>query len=103
VKIVRTGKRDPVREKYQAFHRDNPHVYDSLVDMARLLKGHGHERYGIAALFETLRYQSAISTNDASSPFKLSNDYKPYYARDIMRQNPDLEGFFEIKKARADD
>lgn len=101
-KIIRTSRVDPTREKYLAFHRANPHVYESLVEMARNLKEIGHTRYGIAGLFETLRYQSAIRTSDPNAGFKLSNDYKPYYARDIMKNNPDLDGFFEIKKAKAD-
>ena len=92
-----------LRSKYERFHDSNPHVFQSLAHMAIDLKARGVHQYGIAALFEVLRYQHTMSTTDDSSPFKLSNSYKPFYARDIMECFPELDGFFVTRPSIADD
>ena len=89
-------------ERYAAFHRANPLVMELLVDMAYKLRARGVRHYGIAALWEALRYDWTIRTSDPSSQLKLPNDYRAYYAREIMARHPDLEGFFTTRKSQAD-
>lgn len=89
-------------ERYVAFHRANPLVMELLVDMAYKLRARGVQHYGIAALWEALRYDWTIRTSDPSSQLKLPNDYRAYYAREIMARHPDLDGFFTIRKSQAD-
>lgn len=93
---------EPARDRFQAFHHANPWVMTHLVAMARRLKDRGIEHYGIAALWEVMRYDWAIRTDDPTSQLKLNNDYRAYYAREIMRFYPDLDGFFSIRKSQAD-
>jgi hypothetical protein len=93
---------EPARQRYEAFHYANPWVFDRLVDMARNLKRRGINHYGIAALWEVLRYDWTIMTEDPTSKLKLNNDYKAFYARDIMARHPDLQGFFETRRSQAD-
>jgi len=85
-----------LEKQFLAFHRDNPHVYDKLVELAFLLKERGHRKIGIAMLFEQLRWLHAMQTADMSG-FKLNNNYRAFYARMIMDYNPKLDGFFEIR------
>lgn len=88
--------------KFAAFHDANPWVMARLVEMARRLRSRGINHYGIAALWEALRYDWSIKTADPNSQLKLCNDYRAYYAREIMRLNPDLEGFFTLRRSQAD-
>ncbi len=88
-----------IEKAFKRFHQKNPHVYTQLTDMSRRLKNVGHKRYGIAGLFEMLRYNHAISTS--GDKFKLCNNYRALYARLIMHDFPELEGFFKIKQRRS--
>ena len=81
--------------KFLEFHKANPHVYKRLVEMALELAVKGHQRYGIAGLFEVLRWETAISTTE--STFKLCNNHRAYYARLIMENVPRLRRFFVIR------
>lgn len=88
-------------EKFEAFNRDNPHVYQILVRLAReWVNRTGRRRVGIAILWERMRWELAVQTNEAP---KLNNDYRAHFARMIMRQEPDLEGLFELRRSMADE
>jgi hypothetical protein len=52
------------------------------------------------ALFEIVRWDSRIRT--VGEEFKITNTYSPYYARLVMRQEPDLADVFELKRSAAD-
>lgn len=95
-------RRSTITERFDAFDAANPQVMLRLATMARALKERGIRRYGIQALFEVLRYQSALRTSDPNSAFKLNNDYAAPYAREIMRRFPDLDGFFSVRRSQTD-
>lgn len=87
-------------ERFADFHRANPGVYEALVRLAREWRYRtGRDRLGIAVLWERLRWELSITTDE--SP-RLNNDYKPWYARLIMAQEADLADIFEVRRAAAD-
>lgn len=87
---------------FDRFHADNPRVYEVLVRLAREWVGRfGSHKLGIATLFERTRWEIALATTDAD--FKLNNNFRAYYARLIMRQEPDLEGLFDLRASKADE
>lgn len=83
-------------EQFRAFHEANPEVYEELRDLALGLRRRGRTRYGIASLFEVLRWQRALKTQ--GDVFKLNNNYRAFYARLLMEREPDLAGFFETRE-----
>lgn len=85
-----------IAERFERFHAANPHVYTTLVAMARRLKRHGCHRVGMKMLFERLRWEWFEQT--AGDTYKLNNNYTAYYARRIMRRERDLAGFFETRE-----
>ena len=87
--------------KYEAFKKANPWVMSTLTKMCYQLMHRGYTHYGIAALVEVLRSEYAL-TNDPSSEFKFNNNYRAYLAREIMQNNPMLDGFFSTRKSVAD-
>lgn len=89
-----------IAERFAAFHGRNPQVYRALRDMALELRRRGHRQYGIKALFEVLRFESAMQTH--GDTFKLNNNYTALYARLLMDNEPELEGFFELRRRTAD-
>lgn len=80
------------------FHEQNPHVYKMAVDLARYMKRRGLNHYGIAAVWEVLRFKYFETTGDE---FKLNNNYRAFYARLIAAQEPDLAGFFQLRELRT--
>lgn len=88
------------RRAFEAFHENNPHVYDQLVRMARQAKAAGVERWGMKRLFEVLRWERAIESR--GEPFLLNNNFTAFYARLVMEREPDLVGFFETRRSQAD-
>ena len=89
-----------IEERFEVFHQDNPHIYEELLFMALRLKHRGRKRYGIATLFEVLRYKKDIESTTCSG-FKLNNDFRALYARRLMNNEPELRGFFEIRRRRS--
>ena len=87
-----------ITERFERFHEANPHVYDALRDMALWLKGQG-KRAGIKLLFEQLRWLALIQTD--GEPYKLNNDFTAHYARLLMADEPQLDGFFQIRERRT--
>ena len=51
-------------------------------------------------LFEVIRWQWSRETT-ASDGFRLNNSLTSRFARLIMEQEPDLEGFFDVRELKA--
>jgi len=89
-------------ERFAAFHATNPHVLTALRELALRLRRRGVKHYGIAALFEVLRFESMIRTADPEG-WKLNNSYRSFYSRLLMAQCAELDGFFETRTSAADE
>jgi len=79
------------------FDAANPDVMAELVNLARRWRKRGRAVWGVGAAFEVLRWQRAMQTNDANSDFKLNHNYKAWFARELMRRHPDLDGVFRLR------
>jgi hypothetical protein len=90
---------DPIERAFWHFHWTNPDVYKELVKMSHALRDVGRQHYGIACLFEVIRYHRDIKTTDPV--FKLNNNHKALYARLLMANEPDLKGFFQLRERTA--
>jgi len=93
--------RDSLAVRFMEFHQKNPEVYRTLFQLAYNLYVKGIRKYGIAGLWEVMRWQMTMELADEE--FKLNNDYKAFYARLLMAQNSFLEGFFTVRNSEADE
>lgn len=95
---------DEVTAAFWEFHRENPHVLDSLIFKVRQAKRRGYQKVGMKMLFESLRWDYMMSTTPTKNgePFKLNNNFTSYYARLVERRAPDLVGMFEKRKAKCE-
>ena len=98
---VTTKFKPTIKEQFYAFHASNHEVADELALLAFDLQNKGHKRGGMKMLFEVLRWQRMMKTNDPFSEFKLNNNYTSHYARMLTRCYPRLEGFFETRQMRS--
>ena len=92
---------DSAEDRFRAFHKLNPAVFDELVVLADDLLQRGYKRGGMKMLFEVLRWQRMMRTSDPSSEFKLNNNYTSHYARLLADIHPRFEGFFETRRLRS--
>ncbi len=88
-----------IEEMFWEFHTSNPHVLPALYDLAMQLKRRGHKKYSIAGLFEVLRFHRALKTT--GEDFKLNNNYRAHYARKLMLDYPELDGFFNLRVVKS--
>ncbi|WP_218014527.1 hypothetical protein [Mycolicibacterium palauense] len=96
--LVFTGS---TSERFEQFHRDNPHVYRALVRLAReWVNRTGQRRLGIKTLYERARWD--IAAEGGTPDHRLNNDFTAFYARLIMRQESDLDGVFALRFSEAD-
>ena len=92
---------DSIEARFALFHEANPWVYAELVRLTRELVRRGRCRVGIKMLFEVLRWQYQMRTDDPTSDFKLNNSLTSRYARRIMEHEPDLAGIYETRQLKA--
>lgn len=91
---------DSIDSRFRTFHRENPHVYQILVRLAREARTRGKTRLGVKALWERMRWDIWMQTED-DDEFKLNNNFTSRYARLIVRQEPDIAGMFELRALRS--
>lgn len=87
--------------QFKLFHEANPLVYQSLRRLALDAKQEGWWHGSINLLFERLRWLYAVKTR--GSKYKLNNNWRAFYARMLMDNEPELEGWFEVRTQRAVD
>jgi hypothetical protein len=87
-----------LKEKFEEFHENNPHVYNNLVILAKRLKNNGRQKAGMRELFEVLRWEYKINTKHEDDEFVLNNNYTPLYSRMVVKEVPGFEGFFDIRE-----
>ncbi len=90
---------DPKSKHYAAFmdfHEANPHVYDEIVSLSKDIHAI-KPQWSIQAVIEVLRWQSIFDTTHPDEDYKLNNNYNAFYARLVMENEPDLEGFFQLR------
>ena len=89
------------RQAFWRFHRENPHVYGRLAELAREAKAAGCVRIGMRLLWERLRWDLTVTTMRSVNVPKMNDWYPPFYARLLMQLEPDLVDLFETRGGRA--
>ncbi len=83
-----------IQIKFKKYHAENPHVWDmfeKLTLKATTMMNH----YSANAIFEVVRWETAIGGNDQ---FKMNNNYRAYYVRMFEEKYPQHFGFFRKRK-----
>ncbi len=90
-----------IDSRFAAFHAANPHVYQTLVAMARQALQNGHQRLGVRTLWEAMRWELMFQTRRPEGDFKLNDHFTSRYVRLIVAQEQDLAPLFELRRLRA--
>jgi len=90
-------------EKFYEYDRVNPHVAEWMLQKAQSLKTEQHrKRYGIGALTERIRWDVREGTIKTDG-FRISNDIRACYARQVLMRDPTLCGLFAIRPSAVDE
>lgn len=84
-------------KRFKEFHAKNPQVYAALVRLARQAKRRGLNKVGIELLVNVARWELMLQTDDPNTDYKINSNYKPYYSRLVMQNEPDLRGMFDTR------
>jgi hypothetical protein len=87
-------------DRFAAFHGSNPHVADALERLAEQWLAR-HNRVGMKALVERLRWESGIQTT--GSAWRINNSHVSFYSRLLIERRPEWADRIETRKALADD
>jgi len=79
--------------RFGIYHRENPQVWRAF-ELKALSAVRMKQRFGAKAIFEILRWETAVS---GTGEFKLCNDFTPYYARLFEEVYPAYRDFFRKK------
>lgn len=80
------------------FHEEHPEVYTYFDRLAREAKQRGFKTIGAHLLVQRMRWETfGIGRR---SGYKICNNHFPYYARMFMLNNPEYEGFFQLRKLK---
>jgi len=91
---------DDVSE-FKKFHQDNPQVYRLFKKFTYTAIGKGHNRLSSEMIINRIRWETEVETSDPC--YKINNDYKPFYARMFMAENPQYQNFFNVRGSHADE
>lgn len=94
------GGLPPSPEGFDTYHRNNPQVWILFKKFTLQVIGAGYKHYGAAAIFQRIRWHINVETK--ADPFKVNNNFVPYYSRMFMVAYPEYNGFFRRRESHAD-
>ena len=80
------------------YHHKFPEVFSLFRDICVRLYKRGVRHYGARCVMEVVRYESTIRSE--GQPWKINNNFIPFYARLLMMQDQRFAQFFEIRESR---
>lgn len=82
--------------QFRRYDNENPQIWDAFVRTTLDAIKKGYQRIGAHFIIQILRWEIGVqATNDFR---KIGNNYFPYYARKFMKEYPQHEGIFELRK-----
>lgn len=90
---------DSIDERFWAYHQKRPEVYRLFQELADTLRSRGRSRYSADAILHRIRWHYHVERSDGD--FKINDHFSSRYARLLMRNRPEYNGFFETRRLRS--
>lgn len=94
-----------IDEKFQAFHKANPEVFEKFKQFANELLMRGHRRMSGALIIERVRWEAITgrfaSGTFAMESFKINNNFTALYVRKLVVEDLAFTGRFETRKRKG--
>lgn len=88
---------DAIEQAYQEWDAAHPEVRWELEQLCREWIRAGRSRWSIDGVFEVVRWQRHLHGIRDAAGFKLNNNYRALYARDLLLTHPEWGGLFELR------
>jgi hypothetical protein len=86
--------------RFMEYHSENRKVYDFMEQLAEEAWEKDVPKISHWLLLNRVRWEFGVATYDASSPFKISNDYFAFYARLLIAKRPKFIDMLTIKEMK---
>ena len=83
---------------FSKYDKQNPQIWEAFKKYAFEAKRKGFKNYSANGIFEIIRWHTDVSAIDN---YKVGNNYRPDYARKMMDEYPEFQGFFRIRELKA--
>ena len=87
-------------QQFRVFHEANPEVYKMFERFTFDAIYRGHQRLSAEMIINRIRWETKIVTDN--DDYKINNNYKPFYSRLFIAQNPHHKDFFRLRQSAAD-
>lgn len=91
--------RDHIQIEFEDYHKKHPNIRVLIERTMMQRKQQGYNRVGLWLFFQQLMASPSWSM---AKPGSFKHDYMSRYARLIMKENAELEGFFEIRPLKCE-
>ena len=92
--------RTDAQKRFDAFHADNPDVYELFKRFTFEKIDAGKKKYSARGIIFRIRWETDIQTTEEQP--NINDHWSPFYARMFMRDFPRHEGFFELRKQQGE-
>jgi hypothetical protein len=91
----------PIQQRFESFHKANPHIYVLFKKYAKMAMDNGRTRYSADCILHRIRWFVNVETKwTKGDGRKLNDHYSSRYARLLCDESPKFENFFELRKLR---
>lgn len=81
---------------FEQYDAQNPAVWEMFQRFTFAVIRSGHRRFSADSILHRIRWETTVAAKN--SRFKVNNNFSADYARKFMRQFPEHNHFFEIRK-----
>lgn len=92
--------RRAIQDQFESFDKANPRVWELFVRFAEQAKAAGQKRYSSDAILHRIRWHINIETH--GDDFKINNNFSSRYARKLVAERPEFEGFFSLRELKSE-
>lgn len=82
---------------FDQYHDKSPQVWHLFQKFAKEAKSKGFKNYSAKGIFELIRWHTAAQGADR---FKLNNNFHADYARKLMAEASEFDGFFRTRSKK---
>ena len=90
-----------IRDGFNEFNKDNPHIYDAFEKQALKAINKGRKKLSSKLIVNWIRWNEFLKSSDQN--FKINDAFQSYYARHFVDKNPEHADVFNFRKLRNEE
>lgn len=91
------SRHDELYDGFVEFHNEHPEFWEQFVKFTEEAMDRGFKQFGSKAVFERIRWETAVADQKGQDTTHLKNAYHAFYARMYIEKFPEHKDFFETR------